>query len=600
VNLRFPILLCSFSSIVYAPLLQALSLDLSEILEEVVVTATRTSQTVDETLASVTVIDRQQIEHHQSLTLPELLRTISGLDIVSTGGLGKVSSMLIRGSETDHVLVLVDGMKIGSATLGTVSFQDIPLANIERIEIVKGPRSSLYGSEAIGGVIQIFTRHGTGQHVSIGVGNHNTYQAAGGWSDEIDNFFYSLQGSYLNSEGVNTCEGNLTAGCFTVEPDKDGYDNTSFSSKIGYQFNQSTQLEATALSTQANNQYDSSFNNESDIVQQVFGVKLTTHPQDFWESQFNIGRSIDEMENIGHAPMTYFDQNRDMFGWQNNFLLENAIITIGYDYQKDKISRSTTDYIVTERDNHGIFAEYQTQLGEIDAVIGLRHDKNQQFGTHDTGNISFGYAIDPNWRAFTAYGTAFKAPSFNQLYYPNYGNSLIKPEKADSLELGITGQHGENQFTANLFHSRIKDMIGGYPIDNFEKAKISGIELADQWSSSDWELIGQFSWLDAENDMTQKKLPYRSEYKGYLAITRIMAQTRFTIDFLAQSHRFDDASNSQKLSGYSVFNARSEYQYDKNWVMRLRLDNIFSRDYQTIRAYPMPKRTIFLQLEYTL
>lgn len=594
-NLRFSVLLCSFSPIIYTSLLYA-----TPELDEVVVTATRTSQTVDETLASVTVIDRQQIEQHQSLTLPDLLRTVSGIDIVTTGGLGKVASMMIRGSETDHVLVLVDGMKIGSTTLGTVSFQDIPLAQIERIEVVKGPRSSLYGSEAIGGVIQIFTRQGKTAHASLGVGNQHTYQATGGISGHADNLSYNLQGSYLTTEGFNTCEGNLGAGCFTIEPDKDGYENTAFSGRLGYQLGIDTHLEATALRIQANNQYDSSFNNESDIVQQVLGLKFNTRLQDFWESSVQLGHYLDELDNFNHTPDTYFDQNRSAFNWQNNFLFENGILTIGYEYQKDKITGSTTAYTVTDRDNHGIFAEYQTQFDDVDLLLGLRHDKNQQFGAHNTGNINIGYHFNPDWRLFVAYGTAFKAPSFNQLYYPDYGNPDIKPEKTDSVELGITTEQGQNQLSFNVFYSQVKDLIGGYPLENFEKAKIKGIELTEQWTSYSWEFTAQFSWLDAENELTQKKLPYRAEYKAYLAATKILERTRITVDMTAQNHRFDDAANSQQLSGYSVINARGEYQYNKNWRMTLRIDNLFDRDYQTIRAYPMPSRTVFAQLEYQL
>jgi vitamin B12 transporter len=242
-------------------------------LPELVVTATRTAQTVDESLASVTVISREEIDNSQALTLPEILRGVPGLDISSNGGLGKTTSVFMRGTESDHVLVLVDGLKIGSATLGNVALEHLPLSQIERIEIVRGPRSSLYGSEAIGGVIQIFTRQGKGIQASVGMGDDRTYQVTAGLSGATKENWYSLYADHLQTEGFNDCQGNTSGGCFTIEPDDDGYDNTSFSAKLGHRFGDSVTIEAHAMQAQGHTEYDSSFDNEADFVQQVLGLK---------------------------------------------------------------------------------------------------------------------------------------------------------------------------------------------------------------------------------------------------------------------------------------------------------------------------------------
>jgi vitamin B12 transporter len=576
-------------------------------LPELVVTATRTAQTVDESLASVTVISREEIDNSQALTLPEILRGVPGLDISSNGGLGKTTSVFMRGTESDHVLVLVDGLKIGSATLGNVALEHLPLSQIERIEIVRGPRSSLYGSEAIGGVIQIFTRQGKGIQASVGMGDDRTYQVTAGLSGATKENWYSLYADHLQTEGFNDCQGNTSGGCFTIEPDDDGYDNTSFSAKLGHRFGDSVTIEAHAMQAQGHTEYDSSFDNEADFVQQVLGLKADYVASDSWQLNLSAGRSLDETDNFGNnAPKSFFYTSRTSATFQNNFLFSNEnILTLGYDYQKDEVD-SSTQYTVDSRDNQGVFAEYQTQWNGADLIAGLRNDDNEQFGNHTTGNIAFGYALSPNMRLMISYGTAFKAPTFNELYFPNFGTPKLAPEESESIEMGLMGTLPDYKWSLNAYHTKIDKLIatnfdaatGNFFADNINKAKITGIETALSWHKAGWEFNIKGTWLKPEDDASGNLLPRRAEKTANVELAERRGPARLGISWLAQSHRYDDAANTQRLDSYNIWNITGEYNFNKHWALRARVENVLDEEYETARFFNTLGRFWFVSLHY--
>ena len=330
--------------------------------ETIIVTATRTAQAVAKTLSSVTVITREDIERLQAQSVQELLRGIPGVSISSNGGLGKVSSVFMRGTESDHVLVLINGIKVGSATAGTTPFEHIPVAQIERIEVVRGPRSSLYGSEAIGGVIQIFTRTGSGTfkpYFSFGGGSYQTYNTSAGISGSGERARLSVNVNSIDSEGFNACTGSPFpngGGCFTTEPDKDGYDNQSASLRTGYRFENGIELDAYALRAASENQFDGSFTNESQLLQQVLGGSLRYSPLDIWQMIFAAGQSRDESDDFKDGTLRgRFNTRRDTISLQNNLSLgTDHLLTFGTDYQHDQVDSITT-YTVDSRYNTGVF-----------------------------------------------------------------------------------------------------------------------------------------------------------------------------------------------------------------------------------------------------
>lgn len=575
-------------------------------LPEIVVTATRTAQTVNDSQASVTVINHEQIERSQALTLPEVLRSVVGLDLVSNGGLGQATSVFLRGTNADHVLVLIDGIKVGSATLGTVPFQDFPVAQIDHIEVVRGPRSSLYGSEAIGGVIQIFTRQGDDKshyNASVGGGSNSTYQAAAGLSNAATApYWYNLQANYLQSGGFNACQGNLSSGCFTIEPDKDGYDNTSVSLRVGHRVNDKLKVEGQALRIEGNTQYDSPGHNELDFLQQVLSLQSAYVVNDAWDMKLSVGESRDEEDNFGktNLPRETYNTERSTLSWQNNLVLaDEQEVTLGYDYQKDEVSSSVA-YTGTARTNQGYFAQYQHRS----ISLGLRQDDNEQFGNHTTYNAAVSYPLVATTQLYLSYGTAFKAPTFNELYYPSvggfpaFGNPHLRPEKSQSLELGMKGTQPNYIWSLSAFQTKINDLIAGYPADNIAQAKIQGGEGGLRWHKNTWEFYTNLSWLNPKDELTGNLLPRRAKTTFTVGLAETRGPARLGIDFFYQSYRYDDVANTQRLDGYYLFNVNGEYHLTKNWIVRARLDNVFDEEYEVVRFYNTPGRTFFLSLHY--
>jgi vitamin B12 transporter len=309
--------------------------------EPIIITATRTAQTIDDILASVTVITREEIERRQSNSVQDVLRGVPGLGVTNNSGLGKRSSVFLRGTNSDHVLVLTDGMRVASATAGTAAFEDIPIDQIERIEIVRGPRASLYGSEAIGGVIQIFTRKGGGAlkpSFSAGDGSHGTYKISGGVSGGGDRAWFNLSASHLDTDGFNACRGQpfpAGGGCFTFEPDDDGYRNTSGAARAGYRFENGAEIEGHLLHAEGENEFDQAdnppdldqefFHNFSDTVEQVVGGKLRFSPLVDWDVTMEGGRALNDLDSINNPSSTdVFNTERHSISLQNDFSLSGS------------------------------------------------------------------------------------------------------------------------------------------------------------------------------------------------------------------------------------------------------------------------------------
>lgn len=588
----------------------AAATNLSDKLAPVVVTANRLAQSADNSLSPVTVITRQDIEQSQAQSLEDLLRGQVGIDISNNGGQGKTSSVFLRGTNSDHVLVLVDGIKIGSATTGTSAFQDIPLALIDHIEIVRGPLSSLYGSEAIGGVIQIFTRKGNAharQSFAIGGGSYYTRQGSatisggygqGGW--------YSLGISGFGTQGFNACQGSLTAGCYTIEPDKDGYRNLSGQVRLGWRFAGGNEAQVNALRTTGDNRYDGSTSNESKTAQDIVGASLNLNILPFWLAKFQLGQSQDDSDNyLNGVYKSRFDTRRNSASWQNNFSLNaKQTLTAGIDWQRDQID-STTNYSVTSRDDTGMFAEYLARLGAQSLQLSLREDHNQQFGSTTTGNAAWGYRFSRHLHMSIAYGTAFKAPSFNELYYPGFGNTHLQPERSRSLDIGLSSHTRTLQWSIHVYETRVKDMIGydaSYTPANINSARIRGIETVLGKQFRHWMIHANLSLLRPINKAAGanygKLLSRRAEQLFSLSVDYKLARWSIGGRLRGEGRRYDDLANTQVLGGYATLDLLSEYRFAKNWRLQGRVANVFNKVYQTAYLYNQPGRGVYLTLRY--
>ena len=391
----------------------------------VVVTATRQPARINEQLADVTVIEREAIEQAGTTTLPELLSRQAGIQVINNGGLGKASSIFMRGTNAGHTLLLVDGIPLSSATLGSPSFSNLPLSQIERIEILRGPASSLYGSDAIGGVIQIFTKQGAGPlrpEAFVGFGSYGTREEQAGLSGGTDMWSYSLRASHLKSDGINVASDPVRykqANYTLPNPDNDPYRNTSWSGRLAFRPAAGHELGVTLLTADSKNNYDGggpTVNAYSDDITRAWTAYSRNRLNGIWTSTLRYGESKDRSENFAPG-RSLFATDQTQWIWQQDVKLPVGKLLLAAEYLRQNVD-STTDYTIKERTVRSLIAGYNGNWGNHSWQISQRHDDNSQFGSKTTGSLAYGYRLTAEWQARAAYGTAFKAPSFNQLYYP--------------------------------------------------------------------------------------------------------------------------------------------------------------------------------------
>lgn len=583
-----------------------------ETLPPSIVTATRTAETVDETLAAVTVITREEIQRLQARSLQELLAARPGIALVSNGGLGKQTSLFLRGTESDHVLVLVDGIKAGSATVGGAAWHDLPLDQIERIEIVRGPRSSLYGSEAIGGVVQIFTRKGGGKlrpSVSVGAGSHATRELTAALSGGGERGWFNVNASHIESDGFNSCQGHPFppgGGCFTSEPDDDGYRRSAASVRAGYRFSERLELDFNLLHARGHNDYDGSFQNENDFIERVVGGRLIARPLAAWRLELTAGRSWDDAENfLDGAFASRFESIRDTLSLQNDLELgHNQLLTVGADYQRDEVDSDLT-YDVNERDNLGLFALYQGEFGRHRLELAGRFNDNEQFGQETTGSLAWGYDLGGALRLTASYGTAFKAPTINELYYPGYGNPDLEPEESRTVEFGLRGKHRYGSWDVQLFQTDVDNLIAHDAATNrpanIDAARIRGLEATASARVAGWSAALGLTLLDTENRSginKGKELPRRPRQSVRLDLDRAFGAFGLGATVAVAGKRYDDAANSVELGGYGLLDLRASYAFHRDWQLAVKLGNVFDKNYETARYYNQPGRELFVTLRY--
>jgi vitamin B12 transporter len=499
--------------------------------------------------------------------------------------------------------------------------QDLPVELIERIEIVRGPRSSLYGSEAIGGVIQVFTRRsrdGVTPHLKLGGGSNGLREANGGIDIGFARGWIGVDYNHQSSDGIHACRGAgfpVFAGCFmdNPDPDRDGYENNAISLRAGAKPTDTLTIEAQGLRAVANNAYDADpawgLPDESDTVQQVVGGKLRYVPNERVDLQLTAGRNLDSSDNSRDgAFISFFESTRDSATLQGDFgVATDQLLTFGYDWQRDRgaVGDAFSGF-AAERGNRAAFAQYQGAFGAHDLQASVRRDDNDQFGGHTTGGLAWGMDFGAGLRLTANAGSAFKAPSFNELYYPFFGNPDLLPETSESYELGLAQKRDGWHWQANAFQTEIDDLItydtSIFAANNLEQARIRGGELGAGASVAGWELSASASYVDPRNRSTggnfDKQLPRRARTSGRIDLDRAFGDVRLGASVVGEGRRFDDVANTLALPGYATFDLRAEYALDPAWTLQARVGNVFDRDYETAAYYNQPGREYGLSLRY--
>jgi vitamin B12 transporter len=566
------------------PGVQVFAADAEQELPSMLITSARQAEPRAQATAASTVFTRADIERLQARSVPELLRRVPGVQVSSAGGLPSLS---LRGTGTAQTLVLVDGQRIASATSGFARLDYLAIDNIERVEVIRGPRSSLYGADAIGGVIQIFTRGGKpgiNPEVRLAAGSDQTFQRSLSLAAGTEQTRVHLGASLDERDGFDITRDNRGA-----DRDNDGQRNKALHLKLDHQFDANWKAGLSLNDQRGKNEYDDAYEFAPGTPQDEFRVSsysgyLDGQLSDIWNSRLELGRSFDRNRAVGsNYNDGLLETTRHSAAWINRVQLsERQQLSLGSDWYEDRLDATTT-YQEDSRDNLAFFAQHSFQGEYFGTELGLRHDDNQQFGSHNSWNAAFSLPVGQSQRWILSYGEGFRAPTFTDLYAPPaWGpNPDLKPETSKTYELQWRGEFDEAQLEAALYRTDLKDMIapGGTRMENVSQARINGFEASAARELLGWQASLGVSIIDPRDRDSGHTLARRAKRTLSIDLDRTFGALSAGAGWHVSSARYDTIANTRELSGYGIFDLRAAWQSHPELRWEAKVNNLFDRDY---------------------
>jgi vitamin B12 transporter len=602
-------------------------------LATIVVTPTRAPEPLSQTLGDNSVISRETLETLPNGTLSEALARAHSIESVNLGGPQTVSTINIRGTNSNQSLILIDGVRVNNATNGLPPLNAIPLNSIERIEIVRGTSSSLYGADAIGGVVNIITRSETDRpfsaYANAGIGTYATAQYDAGFSGAKDGWSYSLFGGYGQSGGFNA----TTSSNYYQNPDSDSYYRSNLGGSLGYTWKPGQTLSFQTYQSKVNGSYDMGAPFFGDRGIQTLSNNILTSRNvisSFWTSTLRASLStdtyktvnVDASQNFYNTPdgKQFFKTNQSQYVWQNDLTFSpTQIVSLAFerlDQQVDgslvdNISPGVVNYQQTSRFTNSLLAIYRGTWGPQSVQASVRNDDSSQFGNVTTGSLSYGLALTPRWKASIGANTGFRAPNFNELYWPVtptfLGNPTLKPERSQNIEAGLNYTTDNTQLGLTLYRNNIDNLIlneptipgnvfSAYTPMNIDQALITGITLTGSQKIGRNTLVkGSFDWSNPRNATTGELLPQRAQRVFKMAVDQSLGRARLSGEFFVTSQR-QDALTSDTLGGYSLMNIVGSYPLTENTEVQVRWNNVFAKQYTLVQGYATPGSNVFVNL----
>ena len=566
------------------------------------VTARRESTAIDASLAAVRVIDRAEIKRRQAGDLMELLRTEAGVDITRSGGVGQATTLFLRGSNSNHTLFLIDGVRVSSANSGLYDLAHLPLANVERIEIVRGPRAAFWGSDAIGGVVQIFTRKVEGYAGRVMAGKYGRLGVDASFGGQGERGEFSLTVGQEQTDGFSATNENA----YGFNPDKDGYENNharlNIASSIGEQM-----LRFAAQGTQAEVDFDQGVT-DAENASAVLSIEGAL--ADRWTHRLDLGHSREDLDTPAYFGA--YEARRNTLDWHHQYALNDATtLSGGLNHARERGAEletfGNTEVFGARRHNSALYAGVAHQVGDHDLELTGRYDDSSVFGGEATFQAAWGWQWTDATRLRASYGEGFRAPSLNELYSPGFGglfagNPLLQPEQSDSLELGLhhafNADHG---LEVSAYRTRIDDLIsfsGGelYQAVNIARADIDGIEFDYNGRVGGFSIAANATLQDAENRDTGSDLLRRPGRKGSVRVDYgFNGGARIGSEVFGSGTREDFDG---RLPGYGLVHLVGSLPFGERWRVGLRVENLLDRNYEVLSGYNTPGRGAYVTLAW--
>lgn len=578
-------------------------------LSDTLITANRDVEQRSNSSAASTVFTRADIERLRPASVPQLLAQVPGVQVANYGGRGSAYGLFIRGTSTAQTLILIDGVRAGSATAGGAALQFLSVDQIERIEVLRGSRSAIHGADAMGGVIQIFTRRGEGEglrpYVRIAGGSDSTWERTLGLSGGDERTRFNLSAGLDETAGIDR-----TRTSFASDADHDAYRNRSLALSLSHRFNEDLEAGFTVLDQRGKTEIDNPFGRWDPTVA-PWGASVPAKPydeysiststlwldgriNDIWRSRIELGHSEDKQENFDKLfpGSTVNNTYRDSLNWLNTLTLGNGhSLRLGLDYLNDKV-RSSNEFAVNNRDNKAVFIQHSFQGERFGTELGMRHDDNQQFGNENTFNGALSYQLNTDNQVILSYSEGFRVPTFADLYWPfdgfYQGNPDLKPEKSRSYELQWRSQLSPStQLEASLYRTDFRDLIATTSdwstVDNINRARVNGFEATLRQELFGWQGDLGISIIDPRNRENGRVLPNRAKRTLNLNLDRQFGSIGLGATFTAVSDSVQYAgATATKLPGYGTLDLRATWQASSELAFDVKWANVLDKDYSRL------------------
>ncbi len=577
--------------------------------DTVVVTATRSPLPLSQVLADMSVLERDAIERSGASCVADLLARLPGVEFSRNGGPGSVTSVFVRGGESRHTAVFIDGVRVDSQATGGAMWEMLPVEQVERIELLRGPAAAVYGSDAVAGVVQIITRKGQGAlrataAVTMGAESLQQVQASVAGSDgPID---YALSASRGRSDGFNARP------IATANPDSDGWRRQAFQARAGWQITPGQRLEAGVLSSRLKGQYDASLTDDdiSDYALRTASLSWNSH----WAVGSDTRVSVGQSRSTYETQPSYYRSETTLrnFLLRHEELVAGQNLSISLERREDRLLNPATDYAATlegERTQDAVALGWRTEIGAHGLQAHLRYDDDSEFGGQATGSLAWGWTFAPGFRATASAATSFRAPTLYQRF-SEYGTATLRPEDGRNVEAGLQWAQAGHELSATVWRNRLRQLIafgGAGPCaspygcyENVGRAQIEGLTLAGRTTLGAWVFNGSVDWHDPRNLDVDKLLVRRARQLANLGVQTTWDTWQLGLQVQAAAARFDDTANTQRMGGYALVSLSVAKPLGAGLVLEGRIDNVGDKVYEVARTYATPGRLAQVTLRWTM